>query len=121
MALGGGSPEVAEGQMIVVSRHAATASVRIALLQPQPGLSGHRFWLVAEVVGLVNLILPDWPPNCSFGHSSRCFPYVRDCVEKKTRHHLARPIQRHGFGWKRWSRAWLYGRLRLFHEYRVAC
>jgi hypothetical protein len=28
--------------------------------------------------------------------------------------------QRHGFGWKRWSRDCLYGTLGLFHEYRVA-
>jgi RNA-directed DNA polymerase len=41
-------------------------------------------------------------------------------VEKKIRHHLARASQRHGFGWKRWSREWLYGTLGLFHEYYVA-
>ena len=54
------------------------------------------------------------------GHSSRCFAYIRDWVEKKIRHHLARASQRHGFGWKRWSKGWLYGTLGLFADYRVA-
>jgi RNA-directed DNA polymerase len=40
-------------------------------------------------------------------------------VEKQIRHHLVRASQRHGFGWKRWSNAWLYGTLGLFAEYRV--
>jgi hypothetical protein len=56
----------------------------------------------------------------AIGHSSRCFSFVRDWVEKKIRYHLARASQRHGFGWKRWSREWLYGTLGLFHEYYVA-
>src|SRR5260370_309547 len=43
-----------------------------------------------------------------------------EMIEKKIRHHLARARQRHGFGWKRWSKAWLYGTLGLFHAYRVA-
>ena len=50
----------------------------------------------------------------------RCFSYIRDWVDKKIRHHLARASQRHGLGWKRWSKAWLYGTLGLFQEYRVA-
>src|SRR5713226_5096241 len=36
-------------------------------------------------------------------------------VEKKIRRHLARAAQRQGFGWKRWSREWLYGTLGLFY------
>jgi RNA-directed DNA polymerase len=38
----------------------------------------------------------------------------------KIRRHLARACQRRGFGWKRWSREWLYDTLRLFSEYRVS-
>jgi hypothetical protein len=41
-------------------------------------------------------------------------------VETKMRRHLARACQRRGFGWKRWSREWLYGTLGLFSEYRVS-
>ncbi len=45
---------------------------------------------------------------------------IRDWVQKKIRAHLARTRQRHGFGWKRRIRAWLYGTLGLFSGYRVA-
>jgi RNA-directed DNA polymerase len=41
-------------------------------------------------------------------------------VEKKVRRHLMRARNRKGFGWKRWSRRWLYDTLRLFHNYRVS-
>ena len=40
-------------------------------------------------------------------------------AEKKVRRHLMRARKRKGFGWKRWSRQWLYGELGLFHGYRV--
>jgi hypothetical protein len=38
----------------------------------------------------------------------------------KIRRHLAKARQRRGFGWKRWSREWLYGTLGLFHRYRLS-
>ena len=44
---------------------------------------------------------------------------ARDWVEKKIRRHLMRARKRKGFGWKRWSRRWLYDRLGLFGRYRV--
>src|SRR5258707_9450567 len=47
----------------------------------------------------------------AIGHSSRCFSYIRYWVERKIRRHLTRACQRQGFGWKRWSREWLYGTL----------
>jgi RNA-directed DNA polymerase len=40
-------------------------------------------------------------------------------VAKKVRRHLARNSKRTGFGWKRWSRRWLYTHLGLFAAYRV--
>ena len=40
-------------------------------------------------------------------------------AEKKVRRHLMRARKRKGFGWKRWSRQWLYGELGLFNGYRV--
>jgi hypothetical protein len=61
-----------------------------------------------------NPILRGWVNYFAIGHSSRCFGYIRDWVEKKIRRHLARAAQRQGFGWKRWSREWLYGTLGLF-------
>ena len=55
----------------------------------------------------------------AIGHSTRCFGYVQDWVEKKVRRHLMRARKRKGFGWKRWSRRWLYDTLGLFGHYRV--
>ena len=80
----------------------------------------HRSRPLSEVIAQINPILRGWVQYFAVGHSSRCFSYIRDWVEKKIRHHLARARQRHGFGWKRWSKAWLYGTLGLFHAYRVA-
>ena len=74
---------------------------------------------VGGVIGKINPILRGWVKYFAMGHSSRCFSYIRDWVEKKIRSHLARACQRRGFGWKRWSREWLYGTLGLFSEYRV--
>jgi RNA-directed DNA polymerase len=94
---------------------------RTALLQTlKQVFRSHRSRPVAEVIARINPILRGWVQYFAFGHSSRCFSYIRDWVEKKVRHHLARASQRHGFGWKRWSRAWVYGALGLFKDYRVA-
>jgi RNA-directed DNA polymerase len=94
---------------------------RTALLQTlRQVFRSHRSRPVGEVIARINPILRGWVQYFAFGHSSRCFSYIRDWVEKKVRRHLARASQRHGFGWKRWSSAWLYGALGLFKEYRVA-
>jgi RNA-directed DNA polymerase len=96
------------------------AKKRTALLQTlKQVFRSHRSRPVAEVIARINPVLRGWVQYFAFGHASRCFSYVRDWVEKKVRSHLARGRQRHGFGWKRWSRAWLYGDLGLFHDYRV--
>jgi RNA-directed DNA polymerase len=75
---------------------------------------------VGGVIAKINPILRGWVKYFAIGHSSRCFSYIRYWVEKKIRRHLARACQRQGFGWKRWSREWLYGTLGLFSEYRVS-
>ena len=74
---------------------------------------------VDRVIGLINPILRGWVTYFAVGHSSRCFGYVKDWVEKKVRRHLMRARKRKGFGWKRWSRRWLYDTLGLFGHYRV--
>jgi RNA-directed DNA polymerase len=74
---------------------------------------------VGEVIEKINPILRGWVKYFAIGHSSRCFSSIRDWVEKKIRRHLARACQRRGFGWKRWSKEWLYRTLGLFSEYRV--
>ena len=74
---------------------------------------------VGRVIELINPILRGWVTYFAIGHSTRCFGYVQDWVEKKVRRHLMRARKRKGFGWKRWSRRWLYDTLGLFGHYRV--
>ena len=79
----------------------------------------HRSQPIRRVIELINPILRGWTNYFAIGASSRCFGYVRDWVEKKVRRHLMRARKRPGFGWKRWSRRWLYSGLGLFGNYRV--
>ncbi len=79
----------------------------------------HQSESVGRVIELINPILRGWVNYFAFGHSTRCFIFIKDWVEKKVRRHLMRVRQRQGFGWKRWSRGWLYEVLRLFNNYRV--
>jgi len=74
---------------------------------------------VGRVIERINPILRGWVNYFAVGHSSRCFSFVKDWVEKKIRRHLMRARKRKGFGWQRWSRPWLYGELGLFNAYRV--
>jgi RNA-directed DNA polymerase len=74
---------------------------------------------IDRVIDLINPILRGWVAYFAIGDSSRCFGYVQDWVEKKIRRHLMRARKRKGFGWKRWSRRWLYDTLGLFGRYRV--
>jgi RNA-directed DNA polymerase len=74
---------------------------------------------VGTVVEQINSILRGWVNYFRVGNSSRCFFVVKDWVEKKIRRHLMRARNRKGFGWKRWSKDWLYGPLGLFNDYQV--
>ena len=74
---------------------------------------------VERVIELINPILRGWVNYFAVGHSSRCFSFVQDWVEKKIRRHLSRARKRRGFGWTRWSRQWLYESLGLFNGYHV--
>jgi RNA-directed DNA polymerase len=76
---------------------------------------------VGGVIEKINPILRGWVQYFAIGNSSRCFSYIRYWVEMRIRRHLARACQRQGFGWKRWSREWLYDTLGLFSGYRVVC
>jgi hypothetical protein len=81
----------------------------------------HHSRPVGGLIAEIDPILRGWVNYFAFGHSSRCFSYVRFWVENKVRRHLARACQRRGFGWRRWSSEWFYGTLGLFNEYRVSC
>lgn len=74
----------------------------------------------ARVVAAINPILRGWVRYFAVGHASRCFSYLRNWVEQKLRRHLMRARQRRGFGWRRWTTAWLYDHLGLFSDYRKA-
>ena len=82
-------------------------------------LRRYRSQPVGRVIAIINPILRGWVNYFAYGHSSRCFCYIQAWVERKVRRHLARSRQRSGFGWKRWSRPWLYDALGLFADYRV--
>jgi RNA-directed DNA polymerase len=74
---------------------------------------------IGRVVQFINPIVRGWVNYFAIGDASRCFGFIKDWVEKKVRRHLMRARNRHGFGWKRWSRRWLYDELGLFNDYRV--
>ncbi|MFI4972234.1 MAG: reverse transcriptase domain-containing protein, partial [Hyphomicrobiales bacterium] len=74
---------------------------------------------VKRVLALITPILRGWVNYFRIGHAARSFVYVQDWVERKVRRHLMRAKNRRGFGWKRWSRAWLYGTLGLYQDYHI--
>jgi RNA-directed DNA polymerase len=74
---------------------------------------------VDRVIDLINPVLRGWVNYFAVGHSSRCFSFIKDWVEKKIRRHLMRARNRKGFGWNRWSRKWVYQTLGLYDAYRV--
>jgi RNA-directed DNA polymerase len=79
----------------------------------------HASQPVGRVIEMINPILRGWVNYFAVGHSGRCFTSIKDWVEKKIRRHLMRARKRQGFGWKRWSREWIYNGLGLFNDYRV--
>jgi RNA-directed DNA polymerase len=74
---------------------------------------------VEALIVEINPKLRGWVNYFRIGHASRCFAFVRQWVERKVRRHLMRARNRRGFGWTRWSTAWLYAQLGLFADYRV--
>src|SRR5215475_191828 len=79
----------------------------------------HRSQPVNRVIQLINPILRGWVNYFTVGHSSECFRFVQNWVEKKVRRHMMKARKRKGFGWTRWSRQWLYDTLKLFNGYKV--
>jgi RNA-directed DNA polymerase len=75
---------------------------------------------VSRVIEEINPILRGWVNYFAVGHSSRCFSFIKQWVEKRVRRHLMRARGRSGFGWKRWSTTWLHDKLGIFNGYRVS-
>jgi RNA-directed DNA polymerase len=74
---------------------------------------------IRRVIAEINPVLRGWVAYFRIGHASRCFAYVQLWVEKKVRRSMMRARNRQGFGWTRWSTAWLHEELGLFGDYRV--
>jgi RNA-directed DNA polymerase len=93
---------------------------RTALLQKLKEIFRHFVSQpVRSVIGRIHPILRGWVNYFRVGNSSGCFSYIKLWVEKKVRRHLLRARGLKGFGWKRWSTAWIYDTLGLFNDYRV--
>jgi RNA-directed DNA polymerase len=101
-------------------RYTPKIKARTALLKSlKEVFRGYISQPVDRVIYLINPILRGWVNYFRIGHSSKCFGYVKDWVEKKVRRHLMRARKLRGFGWDRWSRAWFYETLGLYSDYRV--
>jgi len=74
---------------------------------------------ISRVIYLINPILRGWVNYFRVGHSSKFFGFVKDWVQKKIRRFLMRSKRRQGFGWKRWSRDWIYENLGVYNDYHV--
>jgi RNA-directed DNA polymerase len=93
---------------------------RTALLQElKEVFRRHRSQPVEALIVEINPKLRGWVNYFRIGHARRCFAFVRLWVERRVRRHLMRARNRRGFGWKRWSTAWLHTTLGLFADYRV--
>jgi len=93
---------------------------RTALLQKlREVFQRHQSQPMGRVIAEINPILRGWVNYFRIGNAGRCLAYVRLWVEKRVRRHLMRARGRRGFGWKRWSTAWVHERLGLFGDYRV--
>ena len=104
-----------------VPRYAPKLKKRTALLRDlREVFRRHRSQPVDGVVTIINPILRGWVNYFAVGNLGRCFSFIEDCVAKKVRRHMKRAQQRSGCGWRRSSKARLYGELGLFNRYRVS-
>ena len=79
----------------------------------------YRSQPVERVIEVINPILRGWVNYFAVGHSSRCFSYDPRLGGKEDPAAPDACPETQGFGWKRWSREWIYGTLGLFNGYRV--
>jgi DNA-binding transcriptional MerR regulator len=128
-ALGFSLQEVAELLALSENPRASAKAVKDLTLRKTVEIAGRIAQLerlkealqpVDRVVQLINPILRGWVQYFAVGHASECFSYIKDWVDKKVRRHMLRARKRRGFGWKQWSRQWLYETLGLFNSYRVS-
>jgi len=114
-----GAPRI-HGELLklgfVISERTVSRWVRGANHDPDPA----RRWLAflrnhREAIAAMDFFTV---PTLTFG-VLYCFFVIGHWIEKKIRRHMMRARKRKGFGWKRWSREWLYQTLGLFNGYRM--
>src|ERR1700719_4691571 len=54
----------------------------------------YRSQPIDRVINLINPVLRGWVNYFAVGHSSECFSFIKDWVEKKVRRHLAHAQKR---------------------------
>ncbi|MEW5919710.1 MAG: group II intron maturase-specific domain-containing protein [Bacillota bacterium] len=74
---------------------------------------------VGKIIEEINPKLRGYCNYYRIGQSARCFSYIRQWVMKKVCRHLQRARGRSGFGWKRWSSAYIYEVLGLYKDYKL--
>jgi RNA-directed DNA polymerase len=79
----------------------------------------YRSQPIGKVIEEINPKLRGFCNYFRIGQSARCFSYIRYWVMKAVRRHLQRARGRSGFGWKRWSSAFIYGVIGLYYDYKL--
>ena len=74
---------------------------------------------ISKMIELINRVLKGWVNYFRIGNSAKCFESIKDWVYKKVRRHLMKARRWSGFGWKRWSREWIYRTLGLYSDYKI--
>lgn len=74
---------------------------------------------IDRVISLINPIVQGWVNYFRIGHSSRCLDYIKNWLERKIRRHFMRARNLHGFGWDRWSSAYIFKTLGVYNDFRV--
>jgi group II intron reverse transcriptase/maturase len=72
-----------------------------------------------EYIRRTNQVVRGWANYFRIGNANRVFHNIHDYVEVKVRRVLQRKAGRHGCGWTRYDRGYLYHTLGLYSDYRV--
>jgi group II intron reverse transcriptase/maturase len=78
-----------------------------------------KYGILQIVINKINEILRGWVNYFRVGNSAKCFSYIKGWVEKKIRRYMMRTRGKRGFGWKRWSKEYIYETLGLYDNYKI--
>jgi RNA-directed DNA polymerase len=74
---------------------------------------------IGEIIKEINPIIRGWINYFKVGNSSRKFAKLKEYIELKIRKLLRRQRQKSGYGWKEYSKEYIYKTLGLFSDYYV--